>query len=210
MLLSDRRILEEMERGNVVNSPFDQRQLGTNSYDCRLGDWYFQPDANVEVVDFTDEQQARLFWGQPRHAVDGRVPVRPGTTILAHTMEVVGGRNGITTSMHARSSIGRASLSVCKCAGVGDVGYISRWTMEISNHSRSTIMLPVGLRICQIKFEQVGETLREYHGKYGQERAWSPLDMLPKLYADWDLTELYRYRTPADGLVAPAAAVPVR
>ena len=206
MLLSDRRILEELERGNVVISPFDQRQLGTNSYDCRLGEWYFQPDANVEVVDFTEEAQARAFWGEPRHAAEGRIPVRAGTTILAHTIEVVGGRNGITTSMHARSSVGRAGLSVCKCAGVGDVGYVSRWTMEISNHSRSTILLPVGLRICQIKFEEVGPTLREYRGKYGQGGEWSPLDMLPKLYRDWDLDELRHFRSDAAGrrpLAAP-------
>lgn len=195
MLLSDKRIVEELQRGNIVIDPFDQRQLGTNSYDCRLGDWFCQPDANVEVVDFTVEEQARVFWGKPLRATDGKIAVRPGTTILAHTIEVVGARNGFTTSMHARSSIGRASLSVCKCAGVGDVGYISRWTMEISNHSRSTIVLPVGLRICQIKFEQVGETLREYHGKYGQEREWTPEDMLPKLYADWDLPELERFRS---------------
>lgn len=195
MLLSDLRIMEEKARGNIVITPFDQRQLGTNSYDCRLGEWYYQPDANIEVVDFTDEAQANAFWGTARRAVDSEIPVRPGTTILAHTIEVVGARNGITTSMHARSSIGRASLSVCKCAGVGDVGYISRWTMEISNHSRSTILLPVGLRICQIKFEEVGATLHEYHGKYGQEHAWTPLDMLPKLYADWDVADLPGYRT---------------
>ena len=204
MLLSDLRIMQELELGNVVISPFDQRQLGTNSYDCRLGEWYFQPDANVEVVDFTDEAQARAFWGEPRRAVDNEILVRPGTTILAHTIEVVGARNGITTSMHARSSIGRASLSVCKCAGVGDVGYISRWTMEISNHSRSTVLLPVGLRICQIKFEEVGATLREYHGKYGQNHSWTPSDMLPKLYADWDVDDLARYRVSAEAGPSPA------
>ena len=207
MLLSDLRIIQEVERGNVVISPFDQRQLGTNSYDCRLGEWYFQPDANVESVDFTEKEQAQAFWGEPRCALEGRIAVRPGTTILAHTIEVVGARNGITTSMHARSSIGRASLSVCKCAGVGDVGYISRWTMEISNHSRSTVVLPVGLRICQIKFEEVGATLREYHGKYGQAGTWTPLDMLPKLYADWDVAELAAFRGEAGDAPAPGGAV---
>ncbi|MCS7002870.1 MAG: dCTP deaminase, partial [Dehalococcoidia bacterium] len=33
MLLSDRRILEELARGAIVIDPFDRRQLGTNSYD---------------------------------------------------------------------------------------------------------------------------------------------------------------------------------
>lgn len=190
MLLSDTRILEELKKGTIVIDPFDQRQLGTNSYDCRLGSWYYQPNQAMQRVDFTDEEQSRCFWGAPLEATNGVIPVYPGTTILAHTEEVVGARNGVTTSMHARSSIGRSSLSVCKCAGVGDVGYISRWTMEISNHSRTIIELLVGLRVCQIKFEFVGETLQEYHGKYGQHRQWTPTDMLPRMYNDWDLSGL--------------------
>src|SRR5205085_2036058 len=123
MLLSDKRILEELERSNIVIEPFDLRQLGTNSYDCRLGEWYFESPKYAEIIDFTDEGQAHAFWGEPVRAV-GRIVVKPGTTILAHTQEVIGATNGITTTMHARSSIGRSSLSVCKCAGVGDVGYI--------------------------------------------------------------------------------------
>ena len=83
---------------------------------------------------------------------------------------MVGGRNGFTTSMRARSSIGRSCLSVCKCAGVGDVGFISRWTMEITNHSHAMVQLPVGLRVAQILFYEVGETFREYQGKYGRAR----------------------------------------
>jgi len=189
VLLSDKRILEELDCGNVVIEPFDRRQLGTNSYDCRLGEWFFQPTKFLETIDFTDEEQARAFWGEPVRA-EGTITVKPGTTILAHTQEIVGARNGFTTTMHARSSVGRSGLSVCKCAGVGDVGYISRWTMEISNHTTCSILLPVGLRICQIKFDFVGETLTEYHGKYGQEATWTPYDMLPRLYRDWDIDRI--------------------
>lgn len=189
VLLSDKRILEERDHGNIVIEPFDERQLGTNSYDCRLGEWYFQPTKYLDVIDFTDEQQALSFWGDPIRA-RGTLVVKPGTTILAHTQEVIGARNGITTTMHARSSIGRSGLSVCKCAGVGDVGYISRWTMEISNHTTCSIVLPVGIRVCQIKFDLVGETLKEYQGKYGQGSEWTPYDMLPRLYRDWDVEQL--------------------
>ena len=189
MLLSDKRIVEQMDKGNIIIEPFDTRQLGTNSYDVRLGPYYFIPNHNMVTVNFTEEEDAAAFWLGPYYAEDGYIRIRPGDTILAHTEEVVGGRNGFTTSMRARSSIGRSCLSVCKCAGVGDVGYISKWTMEISNHTTCTIVLPVGLRICQIKFDYVGETLQEYHGKYGQDE-WSPYDMLPRLYRDWDLEHI--------------------
>ncbi len=187
MLLSDKRILEELELGNIIIEPFSQRQLGTNSYDVRLGEWFFLPNHNMVTVNFSDEADSRAFWGDPHRAEAGLISIRPGDTILAHTIEVVGGHNGFTTSMRARSSIGRSCLSVCKCAGVGDVGFISRWTMEITNHSHAVVQLPVGQRVAQILFYEVGETLGEYKGKYGARLNWTPEDMLPKLYRDWDL-----------------------
>src|SRR6478672_11812753 len=194
MLLSDKRIIEEMEEGNIIIEPFEERQLGTNSYDVRLGPYYFIPNHNMVKVNFTDEDDASAFWLGPYYAEDGIIAIRPGDTILAHTEEVIGGRNGFTTSMRARSSIGRSCLSVCKCAGVGDVGYISHWTMEITNHSHATVLLPVGLRVAQILFYEVGETLSEYKGKYGVRDGWTPQDMLPKLYRDWDLDRLGKAR----------------
>ena len=43
--------------------------------------------------------------------------------------------------MQARSSLGRSYIEVCKCAGMGDVGFCNRWTMEITNNSRSQRIL---------------------------------------------------------------------
>jgi dCTP deaminase len=207
MLLSDRRIIEEMEAGRIVIEPFDPRQLGTNSYDVRLGPYYYLPNHNMVEVNFTREDDARAFWLGPYYAKEGAIRIRPGDTILAHTEEVVGGRDGYTTSMRARSSIGRSCLSVCKCAGVGDVGYISRWTMEITNHSHAIVTLPVGLRVAQILFYEVGATSHEYQGKYGARHEWSPLDMLPKLYRDYDLAQVGADRLPgSNGLEAAQAA----
>jgi len=184
--------VEELKSGNIIIEPFDERQLGTNSYDCRLGEWYFQGDMNIDVIHLDNPFDIRRYWGEPRQAGDGKIAVRPGTTILAHTREVIGGHNGYLAKMYSRSTVARSGLSVCRCAGVGDVGYISRWTMEISNHTQTTVWVPVGFRICQLTFEYVGETLKEYHGKYGKDNhEWTPEDMLPKPYFDWDY-ELYR------------------
>ncbi|MEY3433252.1 MAG: hypothetical protein RL131_1188, partial [Bacteroidota bacterium] len=37
MILSDKRILEEIEKGTIKISPFDKSCLGSNSYDVHLG-----------------------------------------------------------------------------------------------------------------------------------------------------------------------------
>ena len=37
MILTDKAILDAMERGEIVVEPFDRSCLGTNSYDVHLG-----------------------------------------------------------------------------------------------------------------------------------------------------------------------------
>lgn len=68
---------------------------------------------------------------------------------------------------------------------VGDVGYVNRWTMEITNNSKNYIIpLVVGRRIAQIIFFETGPILeRDYTttGKYASstdikelKKAWKP------------------------------------
>jgi len=100
--------------------------------------------------------------------------------------------------MKARSSLGRNFIEVCKCAGWGDVGYVNRWTMEITNNSRNYLIpLVVGRRIAQIIFFETGPILgADYtsNGKYQSSqnitklrKEWKPEMMLPRLWADKDI-----------------------
>src|SRR3989338_4677557 len=119
----------------------------------------------------------------------------PGETILAHTEEFIGGRNCVTTEMRARSSMGRIGITVCKCAGWGDLGFCNRWTMEMSNHLKDTpVVLIVGMRVAQIPFYQV-DTLDVSYATTGGSyqvtddleammKNWTPLLMLPKFSRD--------------------------
>lgn len=187
-MLSDKHIMEEMQNGNVVIETFDKRQLGTNSYDCRLGAWYFVQEKHGQDLRLFSEEM-RASWGEPRKASKGEIPVRPGETILAHTMETIGGRNGYIACMRTRSTTARSCLDVCGSAGLGDSGYIAIWTLEVRNMSRNTIWLPVGGRILQMEFHEIGQTLKEYQGNYGKQKEWSPYDMLPSAKPDWAAEE---------------------
>jgi dCTP deaminase len=42
MALSDKRILKEMELGNIVIHPFDDKNLSSSSYDITLGEYYYK------------------------------------------------------------------------------------------------------------------------------------------------------------------------
>ena len=222
MALSDTRILEEMKKGDIVISPFEAGHLATSSYDVTLGEYFFReqpPKYNHALYNIWSKEHTEHVWGANKveRAVyakeafkkynfdfDGIRPddkvivLRPGETILAHTQEFIGGKDHITTMMKARSSLGRNFIEVCKCAGWGDVGYINRWTMEITNNSKNYIIpLVVGRRIAQIIFFETGPiAARDYasSGKYASstdvkklQKEWKPDMMLPKLWSDKDI-----------------------
>jgi len=115
----------------------------------------------------------------------------PGERILGHTQEVVGGVKNITTMIKARSSVGRSGISICMCAGSGDIGYVNKWTLEITNHSYFGTWLIVGRRIGQILFfKTFSDANEEYSGKYNRtEKPWDMKDMLPRLHLDFEAIE---------------------
>lgn len=198
-MLGRSAIMQAMALGGIVISPFKPENLGVNSYDVTLGQNYFRPNRDMGRVDFSDPEDVREFWGEARYAARGEIVIRPGDTILAHTDETIGTRateaGAFVAMMQARSSIGRSCLCVCKAAGVGDVGYVNRWTMEITNFSHAEIVLRTGMRVAQMLFYRVeipphvGAPQVEYRGKYNAvaPRQWQPDDMLPRLYEDFDL-----------------------
>lgn len=46
MILSDKRILEEIEKGTIIIEPFEKECLGSNSYDVHLGKYW--PPIKIE------------------------------------------------------------------------------------------------------------------------------------------------------------------
>ncbi len=221
MALSDKKILEEMKAGNIIITPFKKENLATSSYDLTLGEYFFveQPPEHFQnIFNIYEKSHVDHVWGtKPKKALTAKevfadykfsfgnislndkvILLAPGETVLAHTEEFIGGQNHITTMMKARSSLGRSFIEVCKCAGWGDVGYINRWTMEITNNSTHYyIPLVVGRRVAQLIFFETGPILDKdysHKGKYQSTsdikkmiKDWSPMSMLPRLYTDRDI-----------------------
>lgn len=177
-MLSDLQILEAIQEEKIVINPFFEKYLNTNSYDVRLGEWVCRQKKEIRVIEYNSNDGRDFMWEEPKR-IGNELMIRANETLLCHTEEFIGGRGSIATEMRAKSTTGRYGLSVCKCAGLGDVGFTSRWTMEMTNHSRFPILIKVGEPIAQILFHYTGLVRKEYQGRYGQG-IWSPMDMLPK------------------------------
>ncbi len=218
MALSDKKILAEKKKGDIVITPFKKENLNTSSYDVTLGEWYYreQPTKhNHNIYNIYQQSHTEHVWGKAQRAEkaskvfqkynlsfkgispnDKIILLQPGETILAHTQEFIGGRDHITTMMQARSSLGRNFIEVCKCAGWGDVGYTNRWTMEITNNSQHyAIPLVVGRRIAQIVFMETGEILDKHYAQDGKYSSSTDIKILKKEWNPYDmLPKLWKER----------------
>lgn len=111
-----------------------------------------------------------------------------GATMLGHTQQFIGGRNVVTTRISGKSTVGRHMFEVCSDANLGDVGFINRWTLEITNKSQISMNpLVAGTLVATITFEEVEEPIKQYNGQYQKGRtikeiveSWTPRAMLPK------------------------------
>lgn len=126
-VLVDKDILEAIERGIIVITPFDRKCLGTNSYDVHL----------APVL-----RTYALHWRQPldmhaRHSTfDVSIPsdgfiLEPGELYLASTVEHTESHEHVPI-LNGRSSTGRLGLSIHVTAGTGDRGFRGPWTMELT------------------------------------------------------------------------------
>lgn len=209
-VLSDRDIRNEIKAGNIILYDPDRdclKNIQNCSVDITLGKYFYRNERPIKYFNPWNPEHVHEYWGDVKVASkvestekalvtglnmgDEYIMLSPGESILGHTREFVGGLNHITTMIKARSSLGRSNVTVCRDAGWGDINFQSRWTLEISNHGTSPIVLPVGARIGQIIFFYTGTPDTTYSGKYQVGTnieeivgSWNPSMLLPKAHCD--------------------------
>lgn len=124
MILSDKRILEEIEKGSIIIEPFDRKCLGTNSYDVHLGKYL--ANYKSRVLDAKTHNEIEHF----EIPKDGYV-LQPNTLYLGVTTEYTE-THAHVPFLEGKSSTGRLGIDIHATAGKGDVGFCNTWTLEIS------------------------------------------------------------------------------
>lgn len=211
-VLCDARILDEIKKGHILISPYNEEQLNNCSYNVKLSEYFFREIQTEDEVYLNpwNEKHVAQRWelGEPEIS-DGEHDLEVGTkyislapleTILVATKEFIGARRHLTAMIEGRSSAGRSFLSICSGGGWLDCGCIGRVTLMITNLSRyATTILPIGCSVAQVIFLECGAPRKTYSGKYtlvkdtGQkpeeffaelEKNWTPEAILPQAYKE--------------------------
>ncbi len=155
MILSDKKILEAIERGEIVIEPFSRECLGTNSYDVHLGKW---------LATYKDAVLDARQHNEIEHFVipDEGYVLQPNTLYLGVTQEYTETHTTVPF-LEGKSSVGRLGIDIHATAGKGDVGFCNHWTLEIS------VSMPVrvyaGMPIGQLIYFHVDGDIENYYNK---------------------------------------------
>ena len=156
MILSDKRILEEMEKGTIKIVPYNREDLGSNSYDVHLGETL--ATYADRVLDARLHNHINFFTIPPEGYV-----LHPGTLYLGVTAEYTETHHAVPF-LEGKSSVGRLGIDIHATAGKGDVGFCNYWTLEIS--VKQPVRVYAGMPIGQlIYFEIKGEIQNLYNKK---------------------------------------------
>src|SRR5246127_437630 len=156
MILSDKRILEEIDKGQIIIEPFKRECLGTNSYDVHLGKY---------LATYRDRVLDAKLHNEITHfeiPKDGFV-LQPNTLYLGVTLEYTE-THAHVPFLEGKSSTGRLGIDIHATAGKGDVGFCNAWTLEIS--CVQPVRVYAGMPIGQlIYFITEGEIKNRYNSK---------------------------------------------
>ena len=156
MILSDARILEEMEKGTIGIRPFNRQALGSNSYDVHLGK-YLARYADREL-DARKHNPIEHF-----EIPEEGLVLQPHEFYLGVTLEYTETLAHVPF-LEGKSSTGRLGIDIHATAGKGDVGFCGHWTLEIS--VKQPVRVYAGMPIGQLIYFPVdGEILVPYNQK---------------------------------------------
>jgi len=155
VILSDRLIRAAMVCGEIIIEPFDEKALGTNSYDVHLGATLMSYRTTLDAREEPHVEKCTI------HPVDGFI-LRPGKLYLGSTVEYTETHKHVPF-LDGKSSIGRLGITIHCTAGRGDVGFCNHWTLEI--HVIEPVRVYAGMPIGQLIYFETGDVDVPYNKK---------------------------------------------
>lgn len=160
MILTGKKIIEEVKNKKIIIDPFSLEQINPNSYNFRLGNTIKTYKKKILDVKKINEVETITI---PK---DGLL-LMPQILYLGHTYEVMGSETYVPI-IRGRSSTGRVGLFIHITADLIDIGSINQWTLQM--HAVQPIRVYPNMLIGQVTFWKVEGDINLYKGKYQGSR----------------------------------------
>ena len=168
MILSDRTIREELEKGRIVIDPLGEGCIQPSSVDLHV-DRLFRVFRNHTMGHIDVKQDLEDLTELVEVAEDDVFMLHPGEFVLGSTYEVVSLPDDVAARVEGKSSLGRLGLLTHATAGFVDPGFSGHVTLELANVATLPIKLYPGMKIGQFCFFRLSSPSEHPYGseKYG-------------------------------------------
>ncbi len=179
MVLSDRSIREQLERGAIVIEPLGESAIQPSSVDLHV-DRLFRVFRNDTTPYIDPKQPQEDLTELVEVEEDGAFILHPGEFVLGSTFERVALGPDLVARLEGKSSLGRLGLLIHSTAGFVDAGWDGHLTLELSNVANLPIAIYPGMKIGQISFLQMTSEAEHPYGstttgsKYKGQRGPTP------------------------------------
>ncbi len=154
MIISGKEIERLLER-KISIDPYRPEQLNPNSYNLRLHSELLV--YQEQVLDMKKDNPTEKVTIPPEGLV-----LQPGRLYLGRTVESIRSDHHVPL-LEGRSSIGRLGIVVHLTAGLGNIGSVGCWTLEIA--CIQPVRIYPNVEICQIYFQDIRGEHEMYRSK---------------------------------------------
>jgi dCTP deaminase len=179
--LTDRIILEELKKGNIIIDPFNEENLNPTSVDLTLGNectvlcreaigqhvkdlYKVRIPKNKHDVLINPKKPTPNF----KYIIEEETLLRAGHLYLIPCVERIGCLHNIGIKVEGKSSYARLGLDIHICGGHVETGFIGDLVLEI--RPTYDIILYTGMSICQIVFYRTEGTPLNDYGKLAKSK----------------------------------------
>lgn len=156
MILTGKKIIEEVQKGKIDIIPFDKSRVTTNSYDLSLGNTIIR--YKQDIID----PKCQASYEEITIPEDGLV-LSAGDFVLGHSKERIGS-DFYVPLIHGKSGTARMGLFVHVTADLIDIGSHGVTTFQL--YATLPVRLYPGMLIAQVSFWVPLGDIVLYKGKY--------------------------------------------
>jgi dCTP deaminase len=170
VLLSDRDLKAEINKGRVNLEPYDPKMVQPSSIDVRL-DRFFRTFENHKYAHIDPAEDQPDLTRLVETPANEPFILHPGEFVLGSTYEVVSLPDDLAGRLEGKSSLGRLGLLTHSTAGFIDPGFSGHITLELSNVANLPIKLWPGMKIGQLCIFQLSSPAEHPYGSaiYGSK-----------------------------------------